>query len=145
MHKPLLFLLYSLLLAYLVYCYIIKYKSRTLLSLSDYVTLIIAVPENDAERVKNAIFTAGGGEIGHYSHCSLSHKGIATFMPRENSNPHIGQHNIQEQLIEERIEIVCSWNNLENVCNAIKNTHPYEELVIDIIPIYSIGRKTPKK
>ena len=42
---------------------------------------------------------------------------------------------------EERIEAVCVKECLEQVIEAIKAVHPYEQTVIDIYPIYQLGIK----
>ena len=65
-------------------------------------------------------------------------------MPLEGSNPFIGKETVLEEVVEERIETVCSRDVLETVLKAIKNAHPYEETVIDIYPVYEIGRKIAK-
>jgi len=127
---------------YLGYCYGTSAEKEHLnLKLSDYVTIVIAVPESHADHVRKAMAQAGAGVIGNYSHCTYSQKGVARFMPNEHANPHIGKKKILEELIEERIETVCRRDILEQVCDAIKKAHPYEELVIDIFPIYEVGRK----
>ena len=127
------------------YLYARKKQSITSLELSDYVTIIIAVPESHADNIREAMGQAGAGTIGNYSYCSYSQKGIGRFMPNTKANPHLGQENILETVIEERIETVCRYNILEPVLKAIKQAHPYEELVIDIYPIYEIGRKKAQK
>jgi hypothetical protein len=46
-----------------------------------------------------------------------------------------------EEVSEERIETICSYHRLEKVMAAKKKSHPYEETVIDIYPIYNLGCK----
>ncbi|MBP9842309.1 MAG: DUF1653 domain-containing protein [Simkaniaceae bacterium] len=46
-----------------------------------------------------------------------------------------------EEVVEERIETVCPLSVLDHVIEEIKKAHPYEETVIDIYPVYEIGRK----
>ena len=46
-----------------------------------------------------------------------------------------------QTVIEGRIEVVCNRKILENVVEEIKKVHHYKETVIDIYPIYEIGRK----
>ena len=41
--------------------------------------LVTFVPEKDAERVSRALFGAGAGRIGAYTHCSFQTKGTGTF------------------------------------------------------------------
>lgn len=64
-------------------------------------------------------------------------------MPVQGSNPFLGQEGVLEEVAEERIETVCAVAILETVLEQIKKNHPYEETVIDIYPIYEMGRKTP--
>jgi hypothetical protein len=111
------------------------------LKLSDYVTIVITVPEMHAHTVREAMGRAGAGKVGDYSYCSYSIKGIGRFMPNKGSNPYLGQEGVLEEVVEERIETVCHCAILEHVLEEIKRTHPYEETVIDIYPVYEIGRK----
>ena len=110
---------------------------------SNYVTIVVTVPESHAEALREVMGRAGAGKIGNYSQCSYSTKGIARFMPNQGSHPYLGKEGILEKAIEERIETVCSKDILEHVLEEIKKAHPYEEQVIDIYPIYEIGHKRP--
>jgi hypothetical protein len=112
-----------------------------LLELSDYVTIVIAVPESHADVVREAMGQAGAGKIGNYSYCSYSVKGIGRFMPNKGSKPFLGKEDVLEEVVEERIEMVCNRTVLEHVLEEAKKAHPYEEAVIDIYPVYEIGRK----
>lgn len=53
--------------------------------------LAVFVPKDHADAVRNAMFAAGAGWIGNYSHCSFNVEGIGTFLPQEGSDPFIGQ------------------------------------------------------
>ena len=111
------------------------------MELSDYVTIVMTVPETHADIVREAMGKAGAGEMGHYSYCSFSLKGTGRFKPDEGANPFIGQAGTLETVEEERIETVCLKEKLERVLEAIKKAHPYEETVIDIYPVYRLGIK----
>ena len=115
------------------------------MELSDYVTIVITVPETHADAVREAMGRAGAGRVGDYSHCSYSVKGIGRFMPSKGSNPYIGKEGVLEKVVEERIETVCNRAILEHVLEEAKQAHPYEETVIDIYPVYEIGRKKAKR
>lgn len=114
------------------------------LELSNYVTIVITVPETHANAVREAMGRAGAGRVGNYSYCSYSSKGVGRFMPNKDANPYIGKKNVLEEVSEERIETVCDRGILEGVLSEIKNAHPYEEMTIDIYPVYEIGRKKAK-
>lgn len=122
----------------------IKKEARHL-ELSDYVTIVITVPETHADAIRETMGCAGAGKVGDYSYCSYSVKGIGRFMPDKRATPYLGKEGILEEVIEERIETVCSRVVLEQVLEEIKKAHPYEETVIDIYPVYEIGRKKAKR
>ncbi len=109
---------------------------------SEFVTIVTTVPETHADRMREAMEKAGAGKVGNYSYGSFSVKGTGRFKPMKGSNPFLGQEDVLEEVAEERIETVCSRAILSEVLEAIKKAHPYEETVIDIYPVYQIGRKT---
>ena len=96
------------------------------------VKIIISVPEPDADMLRKAIGDAGAGAIGNYIHCSFSSRGIGRFMPVDGANPTIGEVGKAEEVIEDRIEVTCDKEILDQVIAVIKSAHPYEEPVIDI-------------
>lgn len=136
------FSLFICLIFYKPDCYCLEQpKELSDLEHSEYVTIVITVPETHADAVREAMGRAGAGKVGNYSHCSFSVKGIGRFMPHKGSNPFRGKENVLEEVIEERIETICHRKVLEHVLEEIKKAHPYEETVIDIYPVYEIGRK----
>ena len=102
---------------------------------NNQVKVVVFIPENNLEKVSVAIFNAGGGIIGEYKKCSFSNSGIGTFEGSENSNPVIGKRNNLEKVKEVRFEVLVNSWMLNNVIDAIKKTHPYEEPAFDIIPV----------
>jgi hypothetical protein len=114
------------------------------MELSEYVTLVLTVPETHADQVREAMGAAGAGELGHYSFCSFSLKGVGRFKPEKGVRPFLGAAGHLEVVAEERIETVCHREKLERVLDAIKAAHPYEETVIDIYPVYKMGMKRAK-
>lgn len=111
------------------------------MELSDYVTIVTTVPESHADQVRDAMGRSGAGEVGNYSFCSFSVKGTGRFKPGKGANPFLGQEGVLETVAEERIETICLKERLERVLEAIKKAHPYEEMTIDIYPVYQMGRK----
>lgn len=99
------------------------------------VKVVVTVPEKDADKLREAIGNADGGRIGNYAHCSFSVKGIGRFKPEIGANPAIGEVGKPEEVIEERIEVTCEEDKLDNVISAIRKVHPYEEPVIDVYPM----------
>ena len=99
------------------------------------VKIFVTVPLEDVERVRNAMSEAGAGIIGNYSYCSTSVKSIGTFKPNENANPYIGENNKIEFVDEEKLEMVCTVENVKEVLKQLRKVHPYEEPAIDIVPL----------
>ena len=97
--------------------------------------IVLYVPESHAEKIREAIGNAGAGKIGNYSHCTFTLKGTGRFKPEEGANPTTGEVGKLEEVAEDRIETVCSGENLEAVLKAIKDNHPYEEPATDVYPI----------
>jgi len=106
--------------------------------MKELVKLVVFVPEENADEVRDALGRAGAGKIGEYSFCSYSTKGIGRFMPSDNAHPHIGSAGKLEEVAEERIEVACEKNQAQEVITVIKDVHPYEEVVIDIYPMLSL-------
>lgn len=99
------------------------------------VKITVFVPKTHADKVREAIAKAGGGNIGNYSHCTFSSEGIGRFKPNEKANPHIGKANKLEEVEEERIEFICPKKDAKQIIKAIKHAHPYEEVALDIYPL----------
>lgn len=103
--------------------------------------LVVYVPEADHDRVRQALFDAGAGKIGQYSHCSFNLEGTGTFLPGEGTNPHIGTQGKLENVHEVRVETVVPEPLLDRVISAMKRAHPYEEPAFDIYRLYIDGAR----
>ncbi len=102
------------------------------------VKIVIFVPETHTDIVREAMGKAGAGKIGNYTYCTFSSKGIGRFKPEVGANPHIGEVGKFEEVIEERIETICSREKLQEVIRAIKEVHPYDEIAMDVYPLENI-------
>src|SRR3989338_4575777 len=96
------------------------------------VKIVVFVPESHTDIVREAMGKAGAGKIGNYTFCSFSSRGIGRFRPEAGASPHIGKVGKFEEVSEEKIEVVCSRENLDTVIKAIKKVHPYDEVALDI-------------
>lgn len=94
--------------------------------------IVTFVPIEAAEKVRLAMGDAGAGVLGNYHHASFSTRGIGRFIPLEGAHPAIGQVGKPEEVEEERIEVICQKEKLKDVVIAIKKTHPYEKVPIEI-------------
>ena len=99
------------------------------------VKIITTIPTENTESVRNAICDEGAGVIGNYTHCTMSTKCIGTFKPNDEANPYIGEKNKLEFVEEDKLEVVCPVEKVKDVVSKLRETHPYEEPAIDIIPL----------
>lgn len=106
--------------------------------MKELVKLVVFVPEEHADKVRQALGEAGAGKIGEYSFCSYSIKGVGRFIPSHKADPHTGTAGKLEEVDEERIEVACEKHQAAKIIDVIKKVHPYEEVVIDIYPMLSL-------
>lgn len=88
--------------------------------------IVVFVPSENKENVKDAMFNAGAGRIGNYSYCCFELEGQGQFCPMPGSRPYIGKSNNIEYVKETRIELVCDNKFIKDVIKAINVSHPYE-------------------
>jgi hypothetical protein len=97
--------------------------------------IVVYVPKDHADKLREAMGNAGAGKIGNYSHCTFTIQGTGRFIPEEGANPTIGSIGKLEEVSEDRIETVCDEEKLQKVMQAIREAHPYEEPATDVYPI----------
>ncbi|RFM26134.1 Nif3-like dinuclear metal center hexameric protein [Deminuibacter soli] len=104
-------------------------KEGTLLKLYTF------VPVAHAEQVKNALFKAGGGQIGQYSECSFSAEGDGTFKAGEGTHPFVGEQGQRHTERELKLELVFPAVLQQPIIQALLTAHPYEEVAYDIVAL----------
>jgi dinuclear metal center YbgI/SA1388 family protein len=97
--------------------------------------LVFFVPFDHAEAVRDAIFSAGAGQIGEYDRCSFNAPGEGTFRGSADSNPYVGEQGKQHTEPELRVETVYPVERESGILSALLSTHPYEEVAYDIYPL----------
>lgn len=93
------------------------------------------VPESHLEQVKQAMFAEGAGQIGDYEQCSWQVKGLGQYRPMPGSHAFIGEVGQLEIVEEYRVEMVCEASFIQEVVDALKNAHPYEEPAYDVVKL----------
>jgi dinuclear metal center YbgI/SA1388 family protein len=99
---------------------------------------VVYVPSSDADGVREAMFAAGAGHIGDYSHCSWSVPGTGQFLPHEGASPAIGSVGSVEKVAEDRVEMVAPTRLRAHVLAALRSAHPYEEPAFDIFALAAV-------
>lgn len=101
--------------------------------------LVVFVPEEHAQKVKEAIGNGGAGAIGNYSHCAFTASGVGQFLPSEDTNPFIGKQGKLEEVREVRVETIVPERIEKKVLSAMLKAHPYEEVAYDLYPLENKG------
>ncbi len=99
------------------------------------VKLVTFIPEDHLEKVRDALFEAGAGNIGKYDKCSFSTDGTGTFRGGEETNPYIGEPGEFHFEKEARFETIFPRHLKNKIVNALLKTHPYEEVAYDVYPL----------
>lgn len=100
--------------------------------------LVVFCPVTHSDQLRQALFAAGGGEIGNYDNCSFNVEGTGTFRPLEGANPTTGVIGKVASGKEVRIEILFEKFKKSHILKALFDNHPYEEIAYDIFPLENI-------
>lgn len=96
------------------------------------------VPESHLERVKSAMFAAGAGQVGDYDRCAWQIIGQGQYRPLQGSTPYQGKQDEIESVAEYKVEMVCSEAKINQAIEALKRSHPYEEVAYSVIRTESL-------
>jgi hypothetical protein len=99
--------------------------------------LVVFVPVEALDAVREALFAAGAGRIGAYERCSWYTAGTGTFFGGEGSDPTIGERGREERVPELRLETVYPADREVEVVQALRGAHPYEEPAFDLYALAS--------
>jgi hypothetical protein len=97
--------------------------------------LVVFVPREALDAVREALFAAGAGRIGAYERCSWYTAGTGTFLAGEGTSPALGERGREERVAELRLETVFPEERQEEVVAALRHAHPYEEPAFDLYPL----------
>lgn len=97
--------------------------------------LITFCPIANSEHVRDALFSAGAGNIGNYSEASFNSNGMGTFKPGDNTHPYVGVSGNLHREDETKIEVIFSAHNERAILLALLEAHPYEEVAYDVLSL----------
>ena len=116
-------------------------KPLTIYKEQKYHKIIVFVPKDSANKIRDVINESGVAKIGNYEGCTFSSIGEGRFRPCNGANPFIGEINKVEVVEEVKIEFICPSTKTNDIVDIIKESHPYEEPAIDIFETISIEDK----
>jgi dinuclear metal center YbgI/SA1388 family protein len=97
--------------------------------------IIVFVPKDNLDDVRETMWKAGAGVISRYDECSFGTEGIGTFRGSADTDPAIGTPMSREYVNEVRLEMICERWRTNAVVRAMTKVHPYEEVAYDVIPL----------
>ncbi len=97
--------------------------------------LTVYVPDTHVKNVQEALAEAGAGAIGNYEACSFTSLGEGRFKPNDKSSPFSGEKNKLSIVKEQKIEVIVPQHTVNNVINAMKQAHPYEEIAYYLVDL----------
>ena len=99
------------------------------------VKLEIYVPPSHFEQISEALRSAGAGSIGNYDSV-LSYSPVkGRWRPLPGADPYDGEIGRLCEAEEYKVEVCCRAEDVAATIKAIKAAHPYEEPVINAIPL----------
>lgn len=104
-----------------------------------YVKLEIFIPESHLSVLQEALRRVDAGHIGNYDSCLSYSPVTGTWRPLEGTNPFLGTVNEVCEAPELKVEVTIYAEKLTETIRAIRQVHPYEEPVINAIPLLAVG------
>ena len=106
----------------------------------DLVKLVTFVPEQAADRVREALANVGAGQIGAYSGCAFVSGGTGYFTPGPGADPAVGTAGgPPETVAEKRVEVQVHRGRLADAVRALQAAHPYETPAFDVYALETEG------
>lgn len=97
--------------------------------------LVVFVPSSHTDEVHAALSGAGAGHIGRYDECAFVAPGEGRFRGGLGTNPFIGKPGALERAVEDRLETIFPAGLEGEVLQALRDSHPYQEIAYDIYPV----------
>ena len=105
---------------------------------SSTVKLEIFIIKSHLDVLREALRSVDAGVIGNYDSVLSYSTVCGNWRPLPGANPYDGEIGVLCEGEEYKVEVRCNTENLAQTIAAIKAIHPYEEPVINAIPLLSV-------
>ena len=102
---------------------------------SPFFKLEIFCPEESVDEILEVLARNHSGEVGNYSHCFAFSQVQGSWVALEGSSPAIGEVGKLFSGTEIKIEVNCREEFLMEAIQAVREVHPYEEPLINVLPL----------
>ena len=100
-----------------------------------YYKLEIFIPETHFRVLQKTLQETDAGHIGNYDSCLSYSRVTGTWRPLAGTHPFIGTEGEVSEEPELKVEVTIRAEILDTVMRAIKAVHPYEEPLINVLPL----------
>lgn len=101
--------------------------------------LEIFLPEEYLPALREALAAVDAGHIGRYDRCLSWSRVESCWRPLDEAAPFHGTVGELCTAEEYKVEVCCRGERLRETLAAIKAVHPYEEPVINVLPLLATG------
>ena len=101
--------------------------------------LEIFLPEDSLPALREALWSQDAGHIGRYDRCLSWSPVTSCWRPLAGTRPYLGQIGGVCTAREIKVEVTCPADTADLAVAAVKAAHPYEEPVINVIPLAATG------
>ena len=105
----------------------------------DYCKLEIFIPETHLAVLQETLRECDAGHLGNYDACLSYSRVIGMWRPLNGTHPYSGKQGVISQEPELKVEVTCRLDDVDRIIAAVKAVHPYEEPVINAIPLIRTG------
>ena len=105
----------------------------------EFVKLEIFIPETYFPQLQKALQRVDAGHIGNYDSCLSYSPVMGTWRPLVGAKPYSGREGELSCEPELKIEVTIRAEKLKETIAVVKAVHPYEEPVINAIPLIGTG------
>ena len=105
----------------------------------EYCKIEIFLPEQFLPELRETLARAGAGHIGKYDCCLSWAKVYSSWRPLPGAKPYSGKEmavSIEEEI---KAEVTTRLDEVDEIVREIRKIHPYEEPVINVIPLWKTG------
>lgn len=99
------------------------------------VKLEIYLPREYVEKIWEALHELGAGVVGDYDHVVSFAPVEGAWRPNQQADPYAGEPNELSYGNEYKLEIRCPYEHVSEALALIRRIHPYEEPLINILPL----------
>ena len=104
-----------------------------------FVKLEIFIPETHLDALKTALMSVDAGHIGNYDACLSFSRVMSSWRPLPGASPYLGSEGRLSCEPELKVEVTIRAERMAETIRAIRAVHPYEEPVINAIPLVGTG------